>query len=302
MAPSDPTHGTTAGTQTGTQTGRSGVDTARDAARETGRDLRDDASRIADSARDGVRDGVAGAQAEASRQAKRGIERTADEVSHTAHALETAAGEFEDGSLQHQLLNRAASGLSDLSGTLRGKSIDQIAGDLANFGRRNPAAFLGGAALVGFAVARFARASHSHAAYEDRRYGGYRGARGAYGATIDATAAAAANVALAIRHLRGLDGAGRRYGSDGHHDRRLDTGLVHGLVHGFVHGRQADLSGGGLDWRRLGIVGRRHRFNDGREAFRRQRRPAEQGEAQCLIPLRCTTRTGSLTRIAPRPP
>lgn len=183
MAPSDPPHGTT----TGSPAGRSGVDTARDAVRDTARDLSDDASRIAEQAREGVRDGIAGARTEASRQAKRGIERTADEVSHTAHALETAAGEFDDGSLQHQLLHRAADGLSDLSGTLRGKSIDQIAGDLANFGRRNPAAFLGGAALVGFAVARFARASHAHGhdrGHDDgeRRYGRYGGAQAPYGA------------------------------------------------------------------------------------------------------------------------
>ena len=34
-----------------------------------------------------------------------------------------------------------------------------MAADLSAFGRQNPVAYLGGAALVGFALARFARAS-----------------------------------------------------------------------------------------------------------------------------------------------
>ena len=34
-----------------------------------------------------------------------------------------------------------------------------MAGELSEFGRQNPVAYLGGAALVGFALARFARAS-----------------------------------------------------------------------------------------------------------------------------------------------
>ena len=134
---------------------------------------------MAEQARQGVRDGVAGARDEASRQANRGIERTAEEVSRTSDALEAAAGEFEDGSLQHHLFRRAAEGLSELSGSIRGRTINQVANELANFGRRNPAAFIGGAALVGFAIARFARASQPSA--YDRQRDGYAGARGTYG-------------------------------------------------------------------------------------------------------------------------
>ncbi len=200
MTPSDPPRESTPGTSTtgahptgtsptGSQTGKSGAETARDTARDIGREASQEASRLAERARDSVRDGVTEARDEASRQANRGIERTADEVSRTSQALETAAGEFEEGSLQHQLLHRAADGLSELSGTLRGQTVSQIAVDVAEFGRRNPAAFLGGAALVGFAIARFARASRPSAydSYGDRprgRYAGAGGSRsGAYGGT-----------------------------------------------------------------------------------------------------------------------
>lgn len=177
---------TSGGTTVGGTTARSGSEAARDAARSTAEDLRRDASRVADRARESVREGVASAQQEANRRANRSFERAADEVSRTSQALETAAGEFEEGSIQHQLLHRAAGGLHQVSDRIRGRTIGELASGLADFGRRNPAAFIGGAALIGFAVARFARASRSgRADYDEdvygRGYAGYQRAPRTYG-------------------------------------------------------------------------------------------------------------------------
>jgi hypothetical protein len=50
--------------------------------------------------------------------------------------------------------------------------MSELIGDLADFGRRNPPAFLGAAALAGFALARFGIASErSSAADQGGRHG-----------------------------------------------------------------------------------------------------------------------------------
>jgi hypothetical protein len=77
----------------------------------------------------------------------------------TADALDAAAKELQEHSLQRSLLGEASRGLAGLSRAMEGRSVGELVGNLAEFGRRNPAAFLGGAALAGFAVARLATAS-----------------------------------------------------------------------------------------------------------------------------------------------
>jgi hypothetical protein len=83
----------------------------------------------------------------------------ADEIARTARGLEAAAEEMEGSPLQQELLREAADGLKQISRAVQGKSIGGIVGELSDFGRQNPLAYLGGAALAGFALARFARAS-----------------------------------------------------------------------------------------------------------------------------------------------
>ena len=83
----------------------------------------------------------------------------ADEIGRTAQGLEAAAAEMEGSPLQQDLLREAADGLKQISAAVQGKSIATMVEDLSAFGRSNPLAFLGGAALAGFALARFARAS-----------------------------------------------------------------------------------------------------------------------------------------------
>jgi hypothetical protein len=90
------------------------------------------------------------------------------EIDRTARGLEAAAAELEASPLQHDLLHEAAEGLKQISRAMQGKSIGTMVEELSDFGRRNPLAYLGGAALAGFALARFARASASEATADDR--------------------------------------------------------------------------------------------------------------------------------------
>ena len=138
---------------TGAQTKPQGdiVQTARDAgaaAQERLGDLRDAALSSLDEAKSTATEKAGEAKAQA-----------ADEISRTARGLEAAAAEMEGSPLQQDLLREAADGLKQIAHAVEGKSLGTMAAELSEFGRQNPVAYLGGAALVGFALARFARAS-----------------------------------------------------------------------------------------------------------------------------------------------
>ncbi|MEZ5866295.1 MAG: hypothetical protein R3D25_20265 [Geminicoccaceae bacterium] len=97
---------------------------------------------------------------------------TASELSRTARALHSAAGDLDAGGpgqsqVPQSLLREAANGLDELARSLHGRSVGEMVGDLSAFGRQNPVAFMGGAALVGFALGRFARASERPVAAAD---------------------------------------------------------------------------------------------------------------------------------------
>lgn len=154
--------------------------TIREQARSMGSDAAEGAQNIAEEVREQVREGVAYAREEAERQARDGVHYGADQVARTATALRTAAEEL-DGTFQGEIFGHAADGLQSLSDDIRDKSIGEIIGDVAVYARRHPVTYLGGAALAGFALARFARASaadgHRQAAGgrhpADAKTGGY---------------------------------------------------------------------------------------------------------------------------------
>ncbi|WP_373354607.1 hypothetical protein [Pseudoroseicyclus sp. CXY001] len=125
---------------------------ALDELRQTGASLKDEAVARAGEVRDRV-SGEAKARAEGAK------DHVADEVSSVGKALRSASGELRGGSPQEQIFSQMADGLADLADSVRGKSVGDIARDVGDFGRRNPVAFLGGAALLGFAGARLAKAS-----------------------------------------------------------------------------------------------------------------------------------------------
>lgn len=163
-----PNSGSTPGSGTSSTTSHQGTgsqSSALDSAREAGREIRDKAVETAESA---------GHQAaEAARRKAEGAKNTvADEVSSFGSSLRKASNDMRDGSPQEQAFGYMADALADISDTVRGKNLSELMGDLSTFGRRNPAAFLGGAALLGFAGMRLARASardrYSHPDEHDR--------------------------------------------------------------------------------------------------------------------------------------
>ncbi len=117
------------------------------------------ASDAAKTVKDTAREAVDAAQNEAKTRAESAKSSVAGEVSNVASALRTAADEMRSGSPQERTFGQIAEGLADASEAIRQKDLGEVARDLSDFARRNPLVFLGGAALVGFAATRFAKAS-----------------------------------------------------------------------------------------------------------------------------------------------
>jgi hypothetical protein len=85
-------------------------------------------------------------------------------MSATARALDAASREMSGHPLQEGMLREAAKGVAGMADALHGRSVGELVANVAEFGRRNPVAFLGGATLAGFALARLATASAPGAA------------------------------------------------------------------------------------------------------------------------------------------
>lgn len=83
----------------------------------------------------------------------------ADEVQDVAAALRRASEELRGGSAQERTLGTIASSLADASDQIRDKDLGQIVQMVSKVARENPMMFLGGAALLGFAASRYAKAS-----------------------------------------------------------------------------------------------------------------------------------------------
>lgn len=85
-------------------------------------------------------------------------ETLADGSDRLAKSLRQAASD-DKSPLRAQVLNTVAGGVSDVSDTLRNKSLGTLVADVQGFARRNPAVFVAGAAIAGFALARVLRSS-----------------------------------------------------------------------------------------------------------------------------------------------
>jgi hypothetical protein len=91
----------------------------------------------------------------------------ATEVGNVAAALRKAAQESRSGSAQERTFGQIADTLADASDAISNKDLGTAISDIGDFARRNPLTFLAGAALAGFAISRFAKASDRHT-YDDR--------------------------------------------------------------------------------------------------------------------------------------
>lgn len=80
-------------------------------------------------------------------------------VDRASQSLRSAADSLRDGSFQERTFGQLAATLADASDAIRDKDLAQIANDTKAFAKRNPILFIGGAALLGYAVSRMV--SHS---------------------------------------------------------------------------------------------------------------------------------------------
>jgi len=120
---------------------------------QAGHALKQEAQSFASAAQDRVR-----------AEAQRGTNVAGKTLGDFANAVRRAGDDLaeNDQSPASQLVRRAADGLESLSRNLADKEPGDLLNAVRDFGRRNPAAFIGGAVLLGLAIGRFARASERH--------------------------------------------------------------------------------------------------------------------------------------------
>jgi len=87
--------------------------------------------------------------------------RIAEQAAAFSGALGKAAEELEqsDQRTMARYARDVAHGIDDVSAALRERGVDELMQMAQDFARRQPAAFIGAAALAGFAAGRFAKAS-----------------------------------------------------------------------------------------------------------------------------------------------
>lgn len=126
------------------------------AAMDTGRDALDQAKSGMSDMASSVMSGLREEAAVRGESLKDGM---ADEGASIADTLRRAADDRGDDSFAGRLLNTLADGVNTASDDLRGQSLTDTIDSAMAYSRRNPGIFVAAAALAGFALVRFARAS-----------------------------------------------------------------------------------------------------------------------------------------------
>lgn len=126
------------------------TDQAKELVGQAGQALKAEAQSFASAAQERVR-----------AEAQKGTQVGAKTLGDFANAVRRAGDELatSDQSPASRLVQQAADGLESLSRNLADREPGDLLNAVRDFGRRNPAAFIGGAVLVGLALGRFARAS-----------------------------------------------------------------------------------------------------------------------------------------------
>jgi hypothetical protein len=132
---------------------RDGQTTAVDIAEQTATMAKDKAGEIAGTVKTKAMDAAAavGDKADAATGA------IAMEGHRLAKNLRAAASDRSE-TVQGRVLDVVAGGVESVSDTLGERTLGSIFTDVQGYARRNPGAFVAGAAVVGFALARFMRA------------------------------------------------------------------------------------------------------------------------------------------------
>ncbi|WP_347311431.1 hypothetical protein [Defluviimonas sp. SAOS-178_SWC] len=103
---------------------------------------------------------TAALRSEAQARAEAGKEMVSDQGRKLADRLRADDGADD---LQSRILNVVAGGVSELSDDLRRRSLASLVDEAERFARSHPGAFVAGAAVAGFVLSRFARASQTEA-------------------------------------------------------------------------------------------------------------------------------------------
>ena len=145
-------------------------------AKRAAEDAKSGAAEFAETARERAREMADEAKTRAYEYGRDYKDDAANETSKIANALRKAADDLHDGSPQERVFAKLADTVADTADGMRDMELDEMAYAVNDFARRNSAAFLGGAALLGFVAARFMKASARH---DDKRTSGY--GQGTYG-------------------------------------------------------------------------------------------------------------------------
>ncbi len=144
------------------------MDEAKSAAGKVADEAMEQVSTLADRAKEEV--GVATDKARSIAADQKDL--LAAQVGGVADAMDRAAADLEasNGSSAHYA-RMIADNAEKLSATIRDNDVDQLLGMAQDFGRRQPALFIGAAALLGFAASRFVTASASRRDEQDTAAG-----------------------------------------------------------------------------------------------------------------------------------
>jgi len=100
----------------------------------------------------------AAATQEATAQAEKAKHATASKVQQAADAADAAASQLDPASPQAEAMSQVAEHIEGFASQLRHADVREIASQATDMARRNPMLFIGGAAIAGFAAARFLKA------------------------------------------------------------------------------------------------------------------------------------------------
>lgn len=135
-------------------------------------DVRKKGEEALDHAKTAANDVLETGKARAEEELNYGKGVVAERMQHLAHAARTAADDLRehDQPMLASWAESAADNVSKAAGSLDGRDLGEIFGQVEDYARRQPAVFLAGVALAGFAAARFAKAARDSAA-ERNGYG-----------------------------------------------------------------------------------------------------------------------------------
>jgi len=145
---------------------------ARTAAEEAA-ELRQQARDVTEEVKHEAREAAEEAKQQARASAVRQKDAAAQRMGGFAHALKTASDDLrqQGQGFAADYVQQAAGGLERASDAMRERDLDHLIGSVEDFARRQPVAFLGGAVVAGFGLARLMKSS------ADRRRGAVAGSR-----------------------------------------------------------------------------------------------------------------------------